>query len=261
MCIDLYNMFVCFYFVVFFGQWCLIHLMFQKNSSIGFQFSRPDFKFTVSRFPATTDELRNAGIILSHQQIASVMAVLQKKHRFLVFGVGNDSKMWSSGPNTHGSTMFVENNENWTNKVLEAQPSLDIRFVDYKCNMAEAFTKYFGDEAKLTEDIPDYLKDTKWDVILVDGPMGFGGSDNPGRMKSIYWASKMVVPNGHVFVHDIERHIEHEFSRRYLEKDLGWKRFDIAGSRGDLAHFSKSRISDVDMGRPVPAGSILDGFS
>jgi hypothetical protein len=41
----------------------------------------------------------------------------------------------------------------------------------------------------------------------------------PGRMKSIYTASRLVAAGGHVFVHDCERPAEQAFAARYLGDD------------------------------------------
>jgi 23S rRNA G2069 N7-methylase RlmK/C1962 C5-methylase RlmI len=62
----------------------------------------------------------------------------------------------------------------------------------------------------------------RWDVIVIDGPAGhdnhekYTGREAPGRMKSIYMASKLVAPGGFVFVHDCDRLVEQQYAARYL---------------------------------------------
>eukprot|EP00940_MAST-03C_sp_MAST-3C-sp2_P000018 g18.t1 len=161
------------------------------------------------------------------------MRTIHETTRFLVFGVGYDSKMWANGGNVRGKTMFMEHDRSWMTKVQGDYPELDIRFIDYQCNMRDAFRVYMDNEQKLMESFPEYLLGTKWDTILVDAPTGGGGADNPGRMKSIFWASQLVTSEGHVFVHDIPRDIENQFSKKYLTEALGRPRKTV----GDLAHF------------------------
>eukprot|EP00940_MAST-03C_sp_MAST-3C-sp2_P000001 g1.t1 len=190
-------------------------------------------------------------IQLSRSQITEIMNTISETTRFLVFGVGYDSKMWANGGNVNGKTMFMEHDRSWMSKVQGDYPELDIRFIDYDCNMRDAFRVYMGNEIKLMESFPDYLVGTKWDTILVDAPTGGGGADNPGRMKSIYWASQLVTPEGHVFVHDIPRDIENQFSQKYLTDALGRPRKTI----GDLAHFppGSGRIDTSTQTVLVPA--------
>ena len=76
------------------------------------------------------------------------------------------------------------------------------------------------------ESFPPFLRGTQWDVILVDAPAGGGGADNAGRMKPIFWASRLLARDGHVFVHDAERPIERRFGERYLAQGLGRERVE-----------------------------------
>jgi glucuronoxylan 4-O-methyltransferase len=67
-------------------------------------------------------------------------------------------------------------------------------------------------------DLPVELGSRRWDVILVDGPAGYDDTQ-PGRMKSIYAASRLVAAGGRVFVHDCDRPAERAFTSRYLGDD------------------------------------------
>jgi hypothetical protein len=180
----------------------------------------------------------NTAIQLTVEQISSVIEKVEVSSHLLVFGVGKDTKVWLNAGNKDGRTLFLEDSAEWRDLVaLEVSPQfpeLDVRLVDYDCNMTEAFTIYMGHEDKLMESFPPYLHGTLWDVILVDAPRGYNDHRNPGRMKSIYWASQLIKPGGHVFVHDIPREIEDQFSRVYLEEKLGRTRSTIH----DLAYFA-----------------------
>ena len=80
--------------------------------------------------------------------------------------------------------------------------------------------------AALSMTLPDEIRSRRWDVILVDGPAGYN-DDMPGRMKSIYEASRLIAPGGTVFVHDCERPVEAAYCARYLRK--GRLRVEVKG--------------------------------
>ncbi|CAI9767374.1 unnamed protein product [Fraxinus pennsylvanica] len=70
--------------------------------------------------------------------------------------------------------------------------------------------------------LPQEVYNTKWDVVVVDGPQG-DTPDSPGRMAAIYTAS-ILARKGNVtdiLVHDVDRMIEKWFSWEFLcEKNL-----------------------------------------
>lgn len=177
-------------------------------------------------------------IQLKMSQIELIMSKVQLGKNFLVFGLGYDSMMWSHGLRDGSATLFVEDNREWINKIVSEHPTLQAEFIDYKCNMRDAFSKYFENTDRLMEAFPSYLKGTKWDTILVDAPPGGGGIDNPGRMKPIYWASQLINPGGHIFVHDMERTIELRFSQRYLVELQGRTKSMV----GNLGHFAPAAV-------------------
>src|SRR5690606_8636165 len=71
------------------------------------------------------------------------------------------------------------------------------------------------DEDRLAMDLPHDVFARHWDVIIVDAPAGFDDT-TPGRMKSIYAASRLARPGTRVFVHDCERPVEDAFTSKYL---------------------------------------------
>lgn len=66
---------------------------------------------------------------------------------------------------------------------------------------------------------PADVYDVGWDVIMVDAPTGYF-DDAPGRMSAIYTAGLMARNREHgetdVFVHDVDRKVEDEFSKAFL---------------------------------------------
>lgn len=133
--------------------------------------------------------------------------------RLLVFGAGNDSSMWNQ-INAGGSTVFLEHNGDWIGKVREADPSLDIRAVEYRTRITQ-WRELLDQPDSLAMNLPQEIRATTWDVVLVDAPNGFiianeypGFGPIHGRMQSIYASSGLVAPGGFVFVHDAQREVE-----------------------------------------------------
>ena len=66
-------------------------------------------------------------------------------------------------------------------------------------------------------ELPEDVRNTKWDIIVVDAPAGW--SDKyPCRMKSIYEAYNLSKNQKGVdiFVHDSQRKIETQYSNNFL---------------------------------------------
>jgi hypothetical protein len=116
----------------------------------------------------------------------------------LIFGLGNDSDYYAAC--NRGHTYFVENNLNWCNKFKH----LNVHHYVYKTKVKEGI-------APLIIDLPLY--DKFWDVVLIDGPTGYG-EEEPGRTQPIYSVSQMVVQ--HLFVDDYDRKLERECCDAYL---------------------------------------------
>lgn len=139
--------------------------------------------------------------------------------RFLVFGTGFDSPFWMAS-NSLGVTVFLENNLAW----IDTQPQQvknAVREVNYTCVRHEAIAK-INDEAMLSEffdqQLPDDVKSTAWDQILVDSPEGHA-DDNPGRGQSIYAAFKLAKPSTTIFVDDCGREVEEKYISEYLVRN------------------------------------------
>ena len=129
---------------------------------------------------------------------------------FLVFGAGNDSKLWLD-INKSGKTVFIENNEEWIDTVKSKVDGIDIRKVDYTTVLSD-WMDVLNSPDKLHIDLGEDVINTVWDFIFIDSPMGFG--DNPGRMQSIYSASQLTCDN--YFLHDVDRPVEFVYGDKYL---------------------------------------------
>tara|TARA_R110001583_G_scaffold90811_1_gene232801 strand:+ start:107 stop:1780 length:1674 start_codon:yes stop_codon:yes gene_type:complete len=145
----------------------------------------------------------------------------KNKPNVLIFGVGGDSNLWHE-TNKEGLVVFLEDNEKWLNQVKSTSPYLQIFKVDYgihKGRDADSLLNKFktGNKDILSLDLPDIVRSTKWDIILVDAPAGWGDSHSC-RMKSIYEAYNLPKnKNVDIFVHDSERDIEVKYSNYFLK--------------------------------------------
>ncbi|MFI5205715.1 MAG: TIGR01627 domain-containing protein, partial [Candidatus Paceibacterales bacterium] len=179
-------------------------------------------------------------------EIFFVYKILQSypQCKFLIFGMGNDSPLWAS-LNKNGRTVFLENDNDWFVKLKKIFPCLEAYLVQYLTKMSD-WKVLMGQPEKLYMDLPKGVKNEKWDVILVDGPPGYEGYreiygvEAPGRMSSIYMASKLISPKGDIFVHDCDREIESEYCDKYYGKE---KFKNQINGRALLKHY-KMNISE-----------------
>ena len=165
------------------------------------------------------DELKTVrkklGIQMVEGQLFEIVKALEKPLNYLVFGLGNDSIFWHE-TNKGGRTVFIEDNQGWYQKIKGKYPFIEAYRVEYGTKRSE-WEALLNCPEKLHLALPDEILNTKWDVVLVDGPPSYLNS-LPGRMKSIYMASILVKEGGHVFVHDCQREIECLFCDKYLGK-------------------------------------------
>ena len=154
-------------------------------------------------------------IQLSHQELRAVIRTVARRApcRFLVFGVGNDSLLWSR-INRLGKTVFLEDDETWLRTIGERHRELDIRLLEYTTRRTDLIGLLDSPE-NLVLALPQDVVSERWDVVLVDGPAGWH-DNTPGRMQSIFQASQVASSLADVFVHDCDRVIERTFSDRYL---------------------------------------------
>lgn len=162
---------------------------------------------------------RGQGLMSIGQYINSAMFVdILSPCNFLVFGLGEDAEVWKE-INQGGRTVFLEDDKDWIEKF--SQKDLEIYHVTYD-TQAKDFKEIGFDPEKLTMDIPDQVKDTNWDIIFVDGPLGHNPPrpfKGPGRMKSIYNAHQLLKEGGICIVDDMGREIERSYSSYFFGEE------------------------------------------
>lgn len=158
------------------------------------------------------------GIQLSTEQLALISKVVKRKApcRLLVFGMGNDSLLWSA-INRGGVTVFLEDNMDWFKKIARKSKHINGFLVDYGTRLSD-WKKLLESSSLLKMPLPEKIEEDAWDVILVDAPEGWHAKA-PGRMKSIFLASRLVKNKGDVFVHDCNRSVEDLYCHIFLKKD------------------------------------------
>ena len=68
-------------------------------------------------------------------------------------------------------------------------------------------------------DLPAIIRETKWDCIFIDAPMGMSDKPQvPGRMQSIFEASVLADEDTDVFVHDCDRYVENVYSKTMFSR-------------------------------------------
>ena len=143
------------------------------------------------------------------QIIASSILTKSPGCRLLIFGVGYDSQLWKT-LNKDGETHFVESSLEWMSEALQKDPQLSISLLQ-PSNLTVANSGELSIRDLQTYPPPKELTNTNWDVILVDGPSGYS-ADDPGRARTIYWASRLASSHTHVFVDDYDRPLERRFA-------------------------------------------------
>jgi glucuronoxylan 4-O-methyltransferase len=158
---------------------------------------------------------RALDIQLTSEELRAIIRVLRKKSpcRFLVFGVGNDSILWSR-LNRRGDTQFLEDNEMWLSLVVKKHSQIKGCLVRYPSHIEE-WGELMETPSRLHMQLPDGIRDEPWDIILVDAPEGWK-PESPGRMMSIYAASELAGPSTDIFVHDCNRQVEQVYCDRFL---------------------------------------------
>lgn len=133
----------------------------------------------------------------------------------LIFGLGNDSPFWCR-VNHRGRTVFLEDVKPWYDRICSGHPEIEAYEVSYPHNIT-LWEELLENPERLDMDLPAQVSGIQWDVILVDGPRGHKYSaEIPGRMSSIYEASRLVGKSGYVFIHDAQRTVENAYARRFL---------------------------------------------
>lgn len=157
-------------------------------------------------------------ILLSTEQLKIISETLRRKTpcKVLIFGLGNDSLFWS-GLNRGGVTVFIEDNKDWFEKITRLSNAINAFLVHYDTQKKD-WKMFLENTYLLNMTLPDDIEKEKWDVIFIDGPSGWK-DHQPGRMKSIVLASRLIGKPGDIFVHDCDREVEDAFCNKFLGKD------------------------------------------
>ena len=174
---------------------------------------------------------KKLGIQMHTRELFEIAKTIRPPMNILVFGLGNDSAVWHD-LNVNGKTVFIEDQKKWFDNIKQEYPFIEAHLVDYGTQRTQ-WKELLDLPEKLKMNLPYPITEKKWDIIIVYGPAGYA-DNTPGRMRSIYMASQLVKKGGDVFVHDSEREIEKEYSKKYLlEKN---KVSEVSG-RALLCHF------------------------
>lgn len=164
------------------------------------------------------DRFDLAGVILEVEELRPIVEAVRKQPggSLLVFGCGHDSVFWEK-VNRRGHTVFLEDDPVWAERARARLRRAHVHVVRYG-TQRRSWRELLGDENRLSMELPGDVLARHWDVILVDAPAGFDDT-TPGRMKSIYAASRLAGPGTRVFVHDCERPVENAFTSKYLGRE------------------------------------------
>jgi hypothetical protein len=187
-------------------------------------------------------------VCLSKREVECILGTINsiEGSDLLVFGVGNDSKIWIES--NDGEVLFIEDSLEWSNKIKETNPGINIVQFEYPKRIRE--WKYLlENESELNIEFPPSVSERQWDIVFVDAPLGNynpkrnyeDGSEPSGRMYSIYMASKLVKDGGYVLVHDCCRDIEIAYSNKFL-KPSNLEQELKGGYRGGKGVLRKYRI-------------------
>ena len=157
---------------------------------------------------------------MQREEYAYVASFL-KESNFLVFGTGHDSKYWKC-VNSRGNTVFLEDVDEWIE--FYGDGVLKVTYNTVMSEYEKLMKLYLkGNTSKLEMRLPKEIRDTKWDVIFVDGPVGNCYETAPGRMQSIFTAYQLANSKTHVIVHDCDRPVEDLYTSKIFKnkvKDL-----------------------------------------
>jgi uncharacterized protein (TIGR01627 family) len=153
------------------------------------------------------------GILMQPIELFEITKNIHPPMNILIFGLGNDSLFWHE-TNEGGRTVFFEGKKKWFDDIKSKHPFLEAYKIKYNTKREE-WRSIIDKPELLKFDMPPELEEISWNLIIVDGPAGYEDG-TPGRMKSIYMASKLIKEGGDIFVHDTQREVEDAYCKRYL---------------------------------------------
>lgn len=85
---------------------------------------------------------------------------------FLVFGLGDDSPMWTA-TNYNGHTLFIEDDREWIDRMLEKEPDLNLCFSEYK-TARRNWDRLLDKPEELGMELPASIRNREWELIPVN---------------------------------------------------------------------------------------------
>lgn len=160
---------------------------------------------------------KNKGLMseVQYTNVGYIMSAIAPCN-LLVFGLGDDSFLWDK-LNHGGKTVFLEDDKEWIENFKNS--NLLITPVEYTTFVGD-HEKIKFDSSQLEMNLPDEITSKKWDMIIVDAPLGHGPPGRPykgpGRMQSIYTAHKLLKDGGICVIDDMKRLVEQKYGIHYF---------------------------------------------
>lgn len=164
-----------------------------------------------------------AGATMEYEEYLLIYETILAKSpcKVLVFGQGSEAQLWIQG-NRNGRTAFIDDD-----RTKSPLPGASLDIVDYNTRLSQQVALLAqhkqGNRSALHLKLPAEIESTEWDVIIVDGPAGYA-AHNPGRMKSIVAARRLCHSSTDVFIHDVDRPVEKNYSDYFWGGDFNLTR-------------------------------------